>query len=87
MKLDDRWALPVYPVFYYEKSNGLDKNLSSEKLYKKTNRSKIIATNFVWEQLIRIKTEIKHKTNNFLKKTIVKNPSLLILNSNSWKTK
>ena len=30
MKLNARWALPVYPVFKDQKSNGLD-----EKLHKK----------------------------------------------------
>ena len=52
--LNARWALPVYPVFQDEKSNGSDKNRSSEKSIKrkKTDRTNMIATNFVWEQLI-----------------------------------
>ena len=42
-----RWALPVYPVFKDKKSNG-SKIVGQEKnRMKKTNRTNIIATNFV----------------------------------------
>ena len=44
-----RWALPVYPVFEVEKSKP-----SSEKLHKKTDRTYVIAKNFIWEQLKKI---------------------------------
>ena len=50
--LNARWALPVYPVF--EDLKRQTKNRSSEKSHK-TDRTNIIATNFVWEQLIRIR--------------------------------
>ena len=46
MKLNTHWALTIYPVIKDENSNGSD-----EKLHKKTNRTNITATNFVWEQL------------------------------------
>ena len=49
--LNARWALPVYPAFEDKKSNASD-----EKSHKKTtDRTNIIATNFVWEQLKSIK--------------------------------
>ena len=41
-ELNDLWALPVYPIFKDEKSNGPD-----DPLHKKGSRSNIIATNFV----------------------------------------
>ena len=44
-------ALTVYPVFEDEKLNGLDENQSSEKSLK-TDRTNIIATNFISEHLI-----------------------------------
>ena len=49
MKLNVRWALPV---FKDEKSNGSDEKSVKRKIaLKKTNRINIIATNFVGEQL------------------------------------
>ena len=49
------WALQVYPVVEDEKLNGSD-----EKLHKKTDRTNIIATNFVWEQLIKTSNKLKY---------------------------
>ena len=50
--LKARWALPVYPVFEDEKSKASDKKIDRAKnRIKKTDRTNIIATNFVWEQL------------------------------------
>ena len=47
-----RWALPVYPVFEDEKSKGVRRKIGQAKnRIKKTDRTNIIATNFVWEQL------------------------------------
>ena len=51
--LNARWALPVYPVFVDEKSKAShEKSVKQKIALKKTNRTNIIATNFVWEQLI-----------------------------------
>ena len=47
MKVDARWALPVSPVFKDEKSNGSDDKSVKRKIIKKTNRTNIIAINFV----------------------------------------
>ena len=49
-KLKAYWALPTYPIFEDEKSNGLDKKLVKQKIV--LNRTNIIATNCFWEQLI-----------------------------------
>ena len=52
MKLNARWALPVYPVFKDEKSNGSDEKSVKRKIaQQKTNRTNIRATNLVSQQL------------------------------------
>ena len=46
--LNARWALPVYPVFKDEKSKASDEKSVKRKIAKKkTDRTNIIATNFV----------------------------------------
>ena len=46
--LNARWAQPVYPIFEDEKSNGSDEKSVKQKIaFKKTDRTNIIATNFV----------------------------------------
>ena len=51
--LNARWVLPVYPVFEDEKSKASDEKSVKRKIaLKKTDKTNIIATNFVWEQLI-----------------------------------
>ena len=48
--LNARWALPIYPVFEDEKSKASDEKSVKRKIaLKKTDRTNIIATNFVWE--------------------------------------
>ena len=48
MKLNVRWALPVYPVFKDEKSNGSDEKSVKRKIaLKKTDRTNIIAAKFI----------------------------------------
>ena len=50
--LSARWTLPVYPVFEDERSKASDEKSVKRKIaLKKTDRTNIIATNFVWEQL------------------------------------
>ena len=49
--LNSRWALPVYSVFEDEKSKASDEIGQAKNRIKKTDRTNIIATNFVWEQL------------------------------------
>ena len=50
--LNARLAPPVYPVFEDEKSKTSDEKPAKRKIaLKKTDRTKLIATNFVWEQL------------------------------------
>ena len=45
-ELNDRWALPVYPVFEEEKSKASDEKSVKRKIaYKKSKRTNIIATN------------------------------------------
>ena len=44
--------LPVYPIFEEEKSKASDEKSVVKNRIKKTNRTNIIATNFVREQLI-----------------------------------
>ena len=52
MKLNACWRLTVYPVFKDEKSNESDeKSVKQKNGIKMNNRTNIIATNFVWEQL------------------------------------
>ena len=50
MKLNTRWALPIYPIFKDEKSNGLDEESSKRKTALTKNSGLITATNFVWER-------------------------------------
>ena len=51
-ELHDHCALSVYPIFEDEKSNGSDEKIGQVKnRIKNTNRTNIIATNFVCEQL------------------------------------
>ena len=48
MKLNARWALPIYPVFKDEKSNGSDEKSVKRKIAcKKDQQANKIATNFV----------------------------------------
>ena len=50
--LNARRALPVYPVFEDEKSKASDEKSVKRKIaLKKSDRTNIIARNFVWEQL------------------------------------
>ena len=49
--LNARWDLPVIPFLRTKSKKRQTKNWSREKSYKKTDRTNIIATNFVWEQL------------------------------------
>ena len=50
--LNAHWALPFYPIFEEQKSNGSSKKLVKQNFaLKKTDRGKIIATIFVCEQL------------------------------------
>ena len=53
MKLNTHRSLPVLPVFKEKKVKWVRRKLDQAKnRIKKTNGTNIIATNFVWEQLI-----------------------------------
>ena len=49
---------------------GQTKNRSSEKFHKKTNRTNIIATNFVWEQLNKDWENFERRKSNWRKMAI-----------------
>ena len=52
--LNVRWVLPVNSIFVDKNSKASDeKSGQGKNRIKKTDRSNIIATNFVWEQLIK----------------------------------
>ena len=64
MNFNARLALPVHPVFTYKKSNGSDeKSVKQKMVLKKTNKTNIIATNFVWEQLNKKNAPINKNVN------------------------
>ena len=68
--LNARWPPPVYPVFEDENSNGSDEKLVKRKIaYKKTDRTNITATNFVWEQLSSL--EYFEKAPHTIKQTLL----------------
>ena len=48
--LNARRTLPIYPVSEDEKSNWSDEKSVKWKVAEKTNKTNIIATNFLWEQ-------------------------------------